>query len=186
MITADQLVAHAVGDYVIQSDWMANEKTKKSIAAAAHAVSYALPFLFLAPSWKAMLVIIVTHFFIDRFRLARYVCWVKNFLAPRLTLISGESKYTLATASDLHSRPGDILQVTTTEGASSYVIVGTENSLDGVKLHLSRFSQWWHPWAECVGTGYHKDRPPWMAVWLMIIADNTMHILINALALRYL
>ena len=47
MFTADQLVAHAVGDYILQSDWMANEKTKRSLAAAVHALTYALPFLLL-------------------------------------------------------------------------------------------------------------------------------------------
>ena len=45
MITADQLLAHAIGDYVIQSDWMATSKTKQSFAAGVHAVSYAIPFL---------------------------------------------------------------------------------------------------------------------------------------------
>lgn len=29
--TADQLVAHAVGDYIIQSDWMAENKRKDSV-----------------------------------------------------------------------------------------------------------------------------------------------------------
>jgi hypothetical protein len=46
MITANQLVAHAVGDYILQSDWMANEKTKRSLAALLHVMTYALPFLF--------------------------------------------------------------------------------------------------------------------------------------------
>lgn len=44
----------------------------------------------------------------------------------------------------------------------------------------------WHKWADCSATGYHKDVPPWLAVWLLIIVDNAMHIGINALALRYL
>ena len=39
LITADQLLAHAVGDYVLQSDWMATEKATKSLAALAHAVA---------------------------------------------------------------------------------------------------------------------------------------------------
>jgi hypothetical protein len=50
MITADQLVAHAVGDYILQSDWMATEKTKQNAAAATHALTYTLPFLFLTRS----------------------------------------------------------------------------------------------------------------------------------------
>jgi hypothetical protein len=129
MFSADQLVAHAVGDYVIQSDWMANEKTKRSIAALVHAVTYALPFLFLTQAWLALLLIVGSHFAIDRWRLARFVCWAKNFAGPPSS---------------------------------------------------------WKPWAECAATGYHRDRPPWLAVWLLIIADNTMHVICNAVALRCL
>ena len=129
MITADQLLAHATGDYLLQSDWMANEKTSKSLAALAHALSYTVPFLFLTSSWPALAVIAGTHFVIDRWRLARYVVWAKNLLGPK------------------------------------------------------RFR---YSWAECKATGYHKDRPPWMAVWLLIVADNVMHVAINGLALRYL
>ena len=33
-------------------------------------------------------------------------------------------------------------------------------------------------------TGYPEDTPPWLAVWLMIAADNTLHLLINTWALR--
>lgn len=129
MITADQLVAHAVGDYIIQSDWMATEKTKRSIAAAVHAITYTLPFLLLTTSVGALVVVCASHFVIDRWRLARFVVWIKNFGAPRST---------------------------------------------------------WQPWAECSGTGYHKDRPPWMAVWLLIAADNVIHVLINGAALRWI
>jgi hypothetical protein len=82
MITADQLVAHAVGDYILQSDWMATEKTKQNAAAAAHAFTYTLPFLFLTTSPEALAVILVTHFAIDRWRLARYVVWLKNRMGP--------------------------------------------------------------------------------------------------------
>lgn len=126
MITADQLVAHAVGDYVLQSDWMATEKTKRSIAALAHVLAYGVPFLFLRPSVGAMAVIVGTHFVIDRWRLARYIVWAKNWLGPN------------------------------------------------------------RPWSECVATGYPADRPAWMTVWLLIIADNVLHVLINGLALAYL
>lgn len=126
MITADQLVAHAVGDYILQSDWMATEKTKQSLAAAAHATTYTLPFLLLSTSPAALAVILGTHFVIDRWRLARYVVWAKNWLGPN------------------------------------------------------------KPWRECVATGYPADRPAWLTVWLLIIADNTMHVLCNGLALYYL
>lgn len=139
MITGDQLLAHAVGDYVLQSDWMANEKTKRSLAALAHVVTYALPFLFLLPSLAALAVIVGTHFVIDRWRLARFVCWAKNIaLCP-----------------------------------PSY-----ENAR-GVAGPM-------FAWANCKATGYPSERPAFLAVWLLIIADNVMHVLINGLALRYL
>jgi len=38
-------------------------------------------------------------------------------------------------------------------------------------------------WDDCSATGYHKDTPPWLAFWLLIIADNTMHLMINYAAL---
>jgi hypothetical protein len=82
VITADQLLLHVVGDYVIQSDWMATEKTKRSVAAVVHAVTYALPFLLLTRSVLALAVVAGTHFVIDRWRLARYVCWAKNWPWP--------------------------------------------------------------------------------------------------------
>lgn len=127
VITADQLLAHAVGDYIIQSDWMANEKTKRSLAAAVHALTYAFPFMLLTHSFAALAVIVVTHFAIDRWRLARFVCWAKNVPWP---------------------------------GAQR--------------------------WAECSRTGYPDERPPWLATWLLIIADNILHVAINGAAIRWL
>lgn len=126
MITADQLFAHSVGDYILQSDWMANEKTKRNSAALAHAFVYSLCFVVFNPSLLAWFVIFATHLFIDRYRLARYIVWAKNWLGPN------------------------------------------------------------RPWAECTGTGYPSDRPAWLAVWLLIIADNILHVAINATAMRYL
>ena len=129
MITADQLLCHAIGDYILQSDWMANEKTKKSIAALVHVATYGLPFLFLRPSWKAYAVIIGTHFVIDRWRLARFVVRAKNTLG------------------------------------------------DGAPSMFKDYA---------TATGYTAETPAWLAVWLLIIADNIMHVLINGLALKYL
>lgn len=71
-----QLLAHLWGDYIIQSHWMAANKTKISWICGLHAVTYGLPFLFLTLSWKALLMIVITHFFIDRFRLAS---WIPRF-----------------------------------------------------------------------------------------------------------
>jgi hypothetical protein len=82
VITADQLIAHAVGDFILQSDWMATEKTKRSLAALVHAGTYTLPFLYLTRLPVPLLIIFGTHFAIDRWRLSRYVVWAKNWLAP--------------------------------------------------------------------------------------------------------
>jgi hypothetical protein len=82
MITADQIVVHLAGDYLTQSDWMASFKTKSSFAALCHAAVYSVPFWLFHPTVSAWLVIFGTHYLIDRYRLARYVVWAKNFLAP--------------------------------------------------------------------------------------------------------
>lgn len=132
MFTADQLVAHAVGDYLLQSHWMATEKTRRSFAAFVHVVFYSVPFLFfLSPSWLALAVIAGSHFIIDRWRLARYVVYIKNLWAPQ---------------------------------AAAHHFIATVN----------------------VDTGYPEEAPSWLAVWLLIICDNLLHIIINGLALRYL
>ena len=118
-----QLILHLIGDYLLQSDWMALNKTKCSKAAAAHALVYSLPFLILEPSLAAFSVICITHFFIDRFRLARYVVYARN-------IILQPKKY--------------------------------RNS-----------------WDDCRETGYHKDVPQWLSIWLLVACDNTIHLLIN-------
>ena len=72
-----------IGDYLLQSHWMATKKTTDSKVATIHAIMYTLPFISLKPSAKSLIGIGVTHFLIDRFRLARYVVWAKNRIAPR-------------------------------------------------------------------------------------------------------
>jgi Protein of unknown function (DUF3307) len=123
------LLAHLVGDYLLQSDWMASEKTKRWWPAVAHAVTYGLPFLLATQSVLALAVIVGTHAVIDHYRLARHIVWLKNQVAPA----AFRSK-----------------------------------------------------WADCKATGYTPDKPAWMAVWLMIIADNTIHLMINSAAIAWL
>jgi len=146
----EMLLCHLVGDYVLQSDWMATEKTKRSLPALVHALMYTLPFLLLTQVWWQLALIASTHFVIDRWRLARYVCWAKNFLAP---------KYIETTTQG----------ILTTRGLLGYSNVWKRN----------------HPWADCAATGYHKDRPAWLTVWLLIITDNTMHLVCNYFILEY-
>ena len=83
MFTVDQLIAHGVGDYLLQSEWMAREKTKRSLAALVHSLTYLLPFLFITTNPLTLAVIGGTHFVIDRWHLARMVAWLKNRRAAR-------------------------------------------------------------------------------------------------------
>ena len=80
MITADQLLAHAIGDYIIQSDWMATNKTKAHIACLIHAIAYGAVFLFFTQSPLAIMAIVSTHFVIDRWHLARFIIWARNWV----------------------------------------------------------------------------------------------------------
>jgi hypothetical protein len=82
LFTADQLVAHAVGDYVLQSDWMVQEKTTRTLAATVHVVFYTLPFLFITQNPVTLAIIAGGHFVIDRWRIARHVVWLKNWPWP--------------------------------------------------------------------------------------------------------
>lgn len=167
MFTADQLVAHLVGDYVLQSHWMATEKTKRTVAAAAHALCYTLPFLALTSSPGALAAICLSHFAIDRWRLARYVVWLKNWLGlPR------------------RDEREEIVSFMPT----SFDVVedGIATRGEGIVKVVRRWVLPNRPWAKCKGTGYPDDTPAWLAVWLLIIADNTLHILCNAAAIRWL
>lgn len=123
----EQLLAHLVGDYILQTERMAREKRTNPWAALTHASAYSFPFLLLSPSLPALAVIIFTHWAIDHYGLARYVVFAKNWV--------------------------------------------TEPGLR---------------WADCKATGYPATTPAWMAVWLLIIADNTIHLCINYAALRWL
>lgn len=122
----EQLILHLLGDFVTQSDWMATNKNKRWWPALCHAVVYSLPF-FLIGSAAAVGVVFATHLVIDRFRLARYLIWAKNWLSPQR-----------------------------------------------------------HPWSECSATGFHQSTPDWLATWLMIIVDATLHLICNYCALRWL
>lgn len=76
-----QLLLHALGDYIIQNDWMALNKKKAGwlgfLACLIHCVTYALPFL-LITSWAAVAVIFVTHFIIDRTKVVDWFLAVRN------------------------------------------------------------------------------------------------------------
>lgn len=169
-ITADALVCHAIGDYVLQSNWMAQSKTSKNSAALAHVVMYTVPFLALTTSWKQLAFIAATHFVIDRWRLARYVCWAKNFLAPKwIETRIWVCDYCYEVVSARQEKV-------------TWVCTSCERGcMFNEKKMVRNF-----PWSDCKGTGYDASTPPFMAVWLMILADNIMHVILNAVALNWI
>jgi len=139
-----QLILHLLGDYVLQSDWMANNKTKRFWPAWMHACVYTAPFRFLTDSTVALLVILLTHFLIDRHRLARLVVYAKNLLLSPIFWATAWWDFS-----------------------------NTEET-----------KRW--KWSNCSATGYPSEMPAWLAVWLLIACDNTLHLLINYAALRWL
>lgn len=120
-------MAHMVGDYLIQSHWMANAKTKHWRPALVHGATYTLPFILITQSPLALLVIGGTHALIDRYRLARYVVWFRNLLAPKAWRASIKD-----------------------------------------------------------ATGSPADVPMWLSGWLLFIADNIVHMLINIASVVWL
>ena len=73
------LYAHFVGDYLLQTDWMANNKKKSSWACAVHVAIYLLPFICMTRiSWLGLLVIAVQHFAQDRSNFVVYFMRVKG------------------------------------------------------------------------------------------------------------
>jgi len=116
-------LAHLLGDYVLQTHHQAVRKTHAWGPALAHAATYtAAHGALVTRDPLSLLVIGGTHAVIDRYRLARWVCWAKNQFAP--------------------------------------------------KLYRPPLSS---------STGYPEGAPDWLTVWLMIAADNTIHLAINAL-----
>jgi hypothetical protein len=138
LIQVYALLAHMVGDYIIQTNHMAQTKTKSWAAAISHAVSYTLPFtvLYLVTGSRqltpvpSLLFIGVTHLLIDRYRLAVYVLWLRNQFAPKEYRYSWDSRGLFG-----------------------------ENPSDSGK--------------------------PFIAFWVMVLADNSLHLICNAFALAF-
>ena len=114
------LLLHLIGDYILQTEYMAQNKTKSNWVALIHAITYSLPFPFICPS-KYWLIIVVSHYFIDRYRLPVYLIRLKNMVKWKIP--SGENY------------------------------------------------------------GFNPNTPPWLSTWLMIIIDNTIHLIINSIAI---
>ncbi|AWN32594.1 DUF3307 domain-containing protein [Streptomyces sp. NEAU-S7GS2] len=129
MLFFESLLAHLAGDYLLQSDWMATEKTKRWWPAIVHGTTYGLPFVLITRSPLALAVIVVTHIVLDRYRAAKYLMWARNLMAPASRRVA---------FADVQKNHGSPLGV-----------------------------------------------PPGLANALVIVADNTVHLAINAAALAW-
>lgn len=108
---------HFVGDYLLQNDWMAQNKTKEAFPCFVHCVIYTLPFGLILWQSPFIWVIFITHYLIDRYRLAEY--WIRL----------------------------------------------VNNNWSGDNF------------------GYSANKPKYLSVWLLIIIDNTFHVIINTLSI---
>jgi hypothetical protein len=60
------LVAHMVGDFLLQTDWMAKNKKRSFFACTIHVFLYMMPFLFLGLMWWQLLIIALQHWIQDK------------------------------------------------------------------------------------------------------------------------
>jgi hypothetical protein len=124
----EQLILHLLGDFVLQNDWMANNKCRRSLR---HALSR-----------RRLLDPIPAHWFAGGG--------------------GGDLRHSL-----LH-------RSLTGSCATS---IWARNCIGRRNVQ---------PWSECSVTGFHKSTPEWLATWLMIIIDGTLHLICNYCALRWL
>ncbi len=75
----EQLLAHLIGDYWLQNDWMALNKKKNLFIALLHGFIYTLPFLLLTQSFLALLIIWLTHSLIDGTNIVYKLNQIKNW-----------------------------------------------------------------------------------------------------------
>lgn len=64
-------LAHLIGDYITQTDWVAARKRTSSLVCFIHVCAYLLPFLLCPLCWGQLALIGAQHFVQDRFGLAR-------------------------------------------------------------------------------------------------------------------
>lgn len=152
----EQLLCHVVGDYVLQSDWMAMNKNKRTIPCLVHILIYTSVFLFLTTSWKALLVIGGVHFILDRFPIIiKRLIWMKNHVNPSICYPCYDFCDTTGYYDDSQFNTG------------KYVNEGQKNYVEDPER-------------------WGKPRLFFITAWLYIITDNFLHLLTNYLAIKYL
>ena len=154
----EQLLVHIFGDFVLQSDYFAMNKSKRSWPCFLHVLTYTLCFLLLTTSWKALLVIGVTHFILDRYPIIlRRLIWTKNHLGPYFVFVP----FSKCAATGYYD---NVMQEVTGQPYDKY--------------HFTKVTR-----KEDIR---YDARLNYVTLWLYIITDNFCHLTINFLALKYL
>lgn len=93
-----QLILHAIGDYLVQNDFMALNKKKKGwyghIACQIHCITYTLPFWYFY-GWKVALGVYLSHFIIDRYHIIEVFLALRNGLIKKPFIDSDGVKHTI-------------------------------------------------------------------------------------------
>lgn len=66
------ILAHFIGDFLLQSDWMATGKKKSSLICTIHVTLYMTPFLLTDLGWLQLSLIAAQHWLQDR---TKFIVW---------------------------------------------------------------------------------------------------------------
>ena len=137
---------------------MGLNKSKRTWPCLVHVLLYTACFLVLTTSWKALLVIGVTHFILDRYPIIlKRLIWVKEHMGPGL-------KYVPFEKCSVTGYYDNILNEVTGKPYEKFHFTRL-NRKDDIKF---------------------EPRLNYVSIWLYIIKDNWCHLAINFLALKYL
>ena len=70
-------IAHLIGDFILQNDWMAGKKKQNHFVCLVHVLVYLVPFLLCSLKWWQILLIGIQHFAQDRTEFVFW--WLKNW-----------------------------------------------------------------------------------------------------------
>ncbi len=167
------ILAHLVGDYLLQSHDMATKKTTSWIWAVVHGLAYTIPFLFITLNPLSLLIIAGTHVLIDHYRWAKHISYAKNLLGPR------GYHFKHRWPGEDHSETYDFRYDSIDRMASRPIHRNMSVAPpDAKKVVHRRFWKDYEPQNGCP-----PGTPDWLSNVLLIITDNTVHILIAVLCI---
>jgi hypothetical protein len=141
---------------------MAMNKSKKTFNCFVHVLIYTACFLILTTSWKALLVIGVTHFILDRWPvILKRIIWIKNHVGPHFLFVP----YSKCDVTGYYDN--------------------IKNEVEGKEYEAHYCNEWKDGKGNRQVVSYNA-RLNYITIWLYIITDNSLHLFINYMALKYL